>query len=64
MEDSVANINQPSTSTCCRSKFEYFRSRELDLNMTEDKLSQENEFLEKQRNLSISQRTHELQIVY
>jgi len=29
MEDSVANIKQPSTSTCCRSKFEYFRSREL-----------------------------------
>jgi len=38
--------------------------RELDLNMAEDKLSQENELAEKQRNLSISQRTHELQIVY
>jgi cell division protein FtsN len=38
--------------------------RELDLNMTIDKLAQENQLAEKQRNLSISQRTHELQIVY
>jgi hypothetical protein len=125
MEDSIANVNQSSTSTCCKSKFEYLRSRELlkfisnatiplmigviilsiaihqqnvaqsnrdidavqaaklrsqdleqgrlkreedkkiaRLQRAEDQLFQENELAEKQRNLSISQRTHELQIVY
>jgi hypothetical protein len=34
------------------------------LQRAEDQLFQENELAEKQRNLSISQRTHELQIVY